>query len=176
MSHLVWTADLNTGIAEIDRQHQRIVEYINALYDQKDNPDRSVLAAIIHNVVDYTESHFAFEEALLEQSGYEFLGLHKKVHALFIRRVSLIKGRFDGGEDVAGELHDILSRWLFSHIRAEDHNYKERVKGYLAGRGADAAVAQTKAQALQASDYERLLPELNQRMQKKGWLARLFSR
>ncbi|GAB1385491.1 hypothetical protein MASR1M59_06390 [Melaminivora sp.] len=171
MGHLVWTADLNTGIAEIDRQHLRIVDYINALYDQRDNPDRQVLAGVMHDVIDYTESHFAFEETLLEQSGYEFLGLHKKVHALFIRRVASVKERFDAGEDVAGELHDILSRWLFSHIRAEDHNYKERVKGYLAGRG----LSDT-GPAAQPDTFQQLLPQLDQRMQKKGWLARLFSR
>ncbi|PWW45560.1 bacteriohemerythrin [Melaminivora alkalimesophila] len=171
MAHIVWTPDLNTGIAEIDRQHRRIVDYINMLHEQRRLADRAALAAVIADVVDYTESHFAFEEELLEQAGYEFLGLHRKVHSLFIRRIGTVKARFEAGEDVADELHEILSNWLIRHIRTEDHGYKEQVKAYLAQRGEAAETA-----SAENADFEALLPGLGQRMQKKGWLARLFAR
>lgn len=175
MAHLVWSADLDTGIAEIDRQHQRIAQYINTLYNLRSSPDRQALSQVIADTADYTESHFAFEESLLEQAGYTFLGPHKKVHALFIRRIVSIQERFEAGEDVADELHKLLSRWLFSHIRTEDHAYTATVKKYL--NRVDAAQRQGAADAeTRHIDYEKLFPELEHRMQKKGWLARLFGR
>lgn len=176
MAHLVWTADLDTGIGEIDRQHRRIATYINTLYDLRASPDRQALSRVIADTADYTESHFAFEENLLEQAGYDFEGPHKKVHELFIRRIVSIQQRFENGEDVAEELHQVLSRWLFSHIRTEDHAYVETVKKYLQRNRAQRERADSSARGDARSDYEHMFPELEQRMPKKGWLARLFSR
>lgn len=170
MAHLVWTADLDTGIAEIDRQHQRIAQYINTVYDLCSSPDRAALQNVIADTVDYTASHFAFEESLLEEAGYDFLGPHKKVHELFVRRVVGIQERFNAGEDVAEELHRVLSRWLFSHIRTEDHAYAGQVKKHLQ------RTHSARAQQLSRADYEEMMPELNQRLRSKGWLARLFGR
>ena len=175
MAHLVWSADLDTGIAEIDRQHQRIAQYINTLYNLRSSPDRQALSQVIADTADYTESHFVFEENLLEQAGYTFLGPHKKVHELFICRIVSIQERFAAGEDLADELHKLLSRWLFSHIRTEDHAYTPTVKEYL--NRVDAAQRQGAADAeTRHIDYEKLFPGLEHRMQKKGWLARLFGR
>lgn len=169
MAHLIWSSDLDTGIAEIDRQHQRIVEYINNLYDQRRNPDRAALAQVIADTVEYTQSHFAFEEHLLEQAGYPFTDLHKKVHQLFIRRLGAIKARFEAGENVADELHQMLSRWLFSHIRTEDHGYCTAVKAYLHKRAEQSHWPED-------TEFETLLAKNDLPELKKGWLQRLLGR
>ena len=130
MALLVWLPELDTGIDEIDRQHRRIVDYINQLHEVRATHDREVLGNVIGDMIDYTVSHFVFEEALMESAGYSFSGPHKKVHDLFTRRVSEMKTRFDAGEDVTDELHGMLSRWLFNHIRNEDHGYIDAVKAY----------------------------------------------
>lgn len=170
MTHLVWSSDLDTGIPEIDRQHQRIVEYINTLYEQRSSPDRAALAQVIADTVEYTQSHFAFEEQLLVQAGYAFTSVHQKVHQLFIRRLSDIKARFERGENVADELHQVLSRWLFSHIRTEDHAYSPHVKAYLHER------AQQKNRAAEDAQLEALLPRHDRAELKKSWLQRLLGR
>ena len=131
MAHITWTSDLNTGIQVIDEQHKQLVAYINQLYDAKKTKERSQIAHVIDGVVDYTMSHFAFEEAMLEDVGYEFLRPHKKVHELFIRRVDDLRKRFNAGEDVSDELHDLLSRWLLNHIRHDDAAYVQAVRGDL---------------------------------------------
>ena len=168
MALLVWLPELDTGIEEIDRQHRRIVEYINKLHELKATHDRAELGEVIGEMVDYTLSHFVFEEALIENAGYLFAGPHKKVHELFAKRVALFQSRFDAGEDVTDELHGMLSRWLFNHIRNEDHGYIDSVKAYLrmTGKQRDADKAELKAELLQ---------ELAARQNgKKGWFARLF--
>ena len=105
MEYLHWVPELDTGIAEIDTQHRRIVDYINKLRDLRESHDRQGLSDVIAEMVDYTMSHFAFEEALIENAGYMFSGPHKKVHELFTRKVAEIQTRFEAGEDVEITLH-----------------------------------------------------------------------
>ncbi len=80
MAKLNWTSDLDTGIAEIDNQHRRILDYINKLNELREAPDRAGVGEVIAEMVDYTMSHFAFEESLMENAGYVFARPHKKVH------------------------------------------------------------------------------------------------
>ena len=131
MAELVWRDELNTGIDVLDGQHKRIVEFINELDRVRVAGGRDAIGEIIEGMVDYTLSHFAFEETLMEDAGYEFLRGHKKVHELFVRRVADFQTKFQGGEDVADGLHGLLSRWLFSHIRNDDAAYVGAVRSKM---------------------------------------------
>ncbi|MGJ7610350.1 MULTISPECIES: bacteriohemerythrin [unclassified Variovorax] len=168
MAHLVWKNELNTGIHEIDAQHQRIVHYINALDDARLTNDHTAVGRIIQETIDYTASHFAFEEAMLDDAGYAFSGPHRKVHEIFVRRVVEFSARFERGEDVLGELHDMLSRWLFNHIRHEDGGYLPTVKAHL----------QATASSAEKIVKEQVRKELAQgtagSQAKQGWLKKLF--
>ena len=128
MAHIEWTDDLDTGIAVIDKQHHRIVEYINELYDMRNSTDRAALEKILQNLVDYTLSHFAFEESLMEDANYSFINGHKKVHEMFTRRVGDFMQRFNMGEDITEELLSVLKAWLINHIRSDDNDYADVVK------------------------------------------------
>lgn len=154
MGHLTWTSDLDTGIDVIDGQHRQIANYINQLYDAQLTRSRSAVKSVIDSLVDYTLSHFSFEEALMEDSGYEFARAHKKVHELFVKRVSDLRLRFDAEEDVVEELHGLLARWLFGHIRNDDAGYVKAVQGMMHSRPA--------APSRHIDDAPR----------SKGWLAR----
>ena len=128
MTVLVWQPELNTGIDVIDQQHQRIVALINQLADAHTRQDQG---AVLEELVDYTLSHFAFEEELLEESGYSFGPAHKRVHDMFVRRVGEYRMRFEAGEDITTELKGMLARWLFNHIRSDDKSYSKHVRHYL---------------------------------------------
>ncbi|HYB49903.1 MAG TPA: bacteriohemerythrin [Burkholderiaceae bacterium] len=125
---IVWNSTLNTGIDVIDSQHRRIVSYINALEEARAAKDRTRVGHIIEQLVDYTQSHFGFEESLMEEAGYRFLKPHQKVHELFIKRVNSFTVRAAKGEDISDELHTMLSTWLLNHIAHEDRDYAASVK------------------------------------------------
>ena len=128
MALLVWQAELDTGIDVIDQQHRRIVDLINQLAEATTRDDQ---AAVLEELVDYTLSHFAFEEELIEEAGYTFAPAHKRVHDMFVRRVGEYRMRFEAGEDIAAELKGMLARWLFNHIRGDDKSYSRHVRHYL---------------------------------------------
>ena len=103
MPHIEWTTDLEIGIGVIDRQHQRIVDYINTLTDVGNEPNRDVIS------------------------------VHQKTHEAFRNRISYYKTRFDEGEDVAQSLSDLLRTWLLRHIVSDDCSYAPLVKSKLPG-------------------------------------------
>ncbi len=127
MAHLEWSKELSTGIDIIDSQHLRIVQYINELNVAREEGDRELAGEVLGELVDYTISHFAFEESLMEKAEYPFLDPHKRVHQLFVERVSSFVERHHNGEDVTEEVHYMLTKWLFNHIKNEDRDYASQV-------------------------------------------------
>lgn len=128
MQRIEWTGELEIGIGVIDGQHRRIVDYINALHDIGDNPDREIVGRVIGDLVDYTYSHFAFEEALMEEAGYDALAIHQNTHRSFCERVETLRQRFAAGEDITTPLGTLLQTWLINHIMSDDNSYAALVK------------------------------------------------
>lgn len=129
---IVWESRLDTGIEVIDNQHKRIVAYVNQLETARRSGDKAMVIDVIEQLVDYTQSHFSFEEAMMEQAGYQFLKPHQRVHEIFIRRVGEFTVRAAKGDDVVDELHSMLTKWLINHIANEDRDYSKSVLRMLA--------------------------------------------
>jgi len=124
----VWDPSLNVGIDVIDKQHKRIVEYINEVHENLGDRNREVLGGVIDSMIDYTLTHFAFEEALMERAGYPILKDHRLVHQSFAQRMRDHKKQFDAGKDVTRQLLGDLQIWLTSHIKRDDQDYAVLVR------------------------------------------------
>lgn len=128
---IAWTAALDTGIDVIDQQHRRIVDYINQLEQAIDGEDPHGVAGILDDLVDYTLSHFAFEESLQDQVGYRFSKPHKAVHDIFTKRIEQFQARQRAGEPIAPQLHAMLTTWLVHHIQRDDMAYVAEVRASI---------------------------------------------
>ena len=140
MYTLHWNNDLNTGIIEIDGQHRRIMDLINRLQRlarqerglthqgeamlaplfPEVGADRAQIQAAIEDLVDYSLSHFSFEESLMEKAGHPATYDHRKAHQAFRRHVIEVLGLFEAGEDVLDSLIRLLCQWFFKHIAHDD--------------------------------------------------------
>lgn len=149
---IIWTTDLDTGIEVIDHQHRQIVDYINQLEAVQATKDVAKLKEIVDACVDYTLSHFAFEESLQEEAGYKYCKPHKKVHELFTRKVAEYQTRVNLGDDVGEELHGMLARWLVNHIKRDDADYVASVK----------------------TNMVDLIKQKEEKQETKGWFSRFF--
>ncbi|MCW8827351.1 MAG: bacteriohemerythrin [Gammaproteobacteria bacterium] len=118
-----WDNSLNTGIDIIDKQHQGIVEFINKLHTASHNGDREIVGDVLTGLINYTVSHFAFEEDMHEKHGYPLAAPHKKVHEMFVEHVASYQERHNNGEDIARKLSGELVVWLGNHIKNEDKDY-----------------------------------------------------
>lgn len=153
MAHLTWQKSYNTGIHEIDMQHQEILNYVNQLDDARKLNSRTEVKNVIEGMADYTISHFAFEEALMEQAKYPYLGPHQHIHKALITKVGTFTERFEAGEDIADEFHTLLKRWLINHIQRDDTAYVKPVRAHL--RTLENKDAQTDKKAVKSSWVSR---------------------
>lgn len=135
MSHIQWSDELTTGIADIDRQHRKILEFANRLVSVK--TDTSKMRPILLEMRTYILFHFRFEEGMLEDAGYPFVRAHRKVHELMLKRLTELQLRLKAGEDIAPDLDNFLTSWFYNHMQNDDVAYLSAVKTYL-------AVSQTK--------------------------------
>lgn len=123
MTNIQWKAAYNTGISEIDSQHQQLVGYLNDLHRAILDNNQKAIAMVIEELIDYTQTHFVYEEELMASFDYEFFSAHQRVHELFTARIMRYKRRFDKGEDIATDLFNLLRRWLLNHISHDDQSY-----------------------------------------------------
>ncbi len=128
MAFMQWTSDLETGIHVIDEQHKRIIDYINELDQASQTGNLEETNQVLEGLLDYTITHFEFEESLQEKAEYPFLKAHKRVHEIFMKRVATFRERARNGENVAPEVLSMLKVWLTSHIKGDDRDYVESVK------------------------------------------------
>jgi hemerythrin len=129
--------EYQTGIHTVDQQHQRLVNMVNVLDDVRKAPYQNAeqkqraVGDIVTEMVEYTISHFAYEESLQEDANYKYFHAHKRIHELLVQRAGEYKERWASGEDIADELYDVLSRWLFNHIRNDDCAFAPAVKARM---------------------------------------------
>ena len=123
-----WLPEYELGIPVLDEQHKRIVDFINELEKAQSIGNAGYIDYVLEGLVDYTLTHFQFEEGLQERAGYQYVKAHKRIHAVFIKRIASFRERFKGGEDVTGELLFMLKTWLASHIKGDDRDYGELLR------------------------------------------------
>lgn len=123
MNYWSWDSSLSVGIDVIDGQHRRIVDYMNELHVAYIEKDKEKVSEVLMGLVDYTLTHFAFEEGLMERSSYPLSEAHKKVHESFIARINKFVARHENGEDITRRLMPELQLWLTNHIKNDDKDY-----------------------------------------------------
>jgi len=133
MSYIQWSKDLATGIGVIDSQHKRIIHYINQLEDARALNDPELVSEVLINLTDYTLSHFAFEESLMEDAGYVAATIHAKTHDSFRDKIQAYNEEFKAGKDVSEELSKLLNVWLIEHIANDDSSYTSCVLKNIPG-------------------------------------------
>ena len=121
---IVWDSSFETGIPEIDTQHQRLVEIINSLMDGIGHASKETLTDIIRQLKEYTQYHFKTEEGIMERSGYTDLKEHHFEHQTFVDQLLL----FDldvilATEGLAWDMLHFLRVWLTNHILQVDKKF-----------------------------------------------------
>jgi len=131
MALFEWTDDFVIGIEMIDEDHQLLVSLINQLHAAIEaNQDRDIIASVLTVLTEYTCTHFAREEKLLEKSDYPNLAEHREKHRDLSGQVIEILRRYNENEtaDIPTETLIFLKEWLTKHILGTDMAYRPYVK------------------------------------------------
>lgn len=119
----VYTEDYMLGIPTIDEEHKKLVELLNTALEQLKSTEldlQSFASQLKADLQEYANTHFAHEEAYMEQIQDPELPKQKKEHAEFMKKVD------DFCVDstlTAQNLEEIMQfwvHWLFHHILHSD--------------------------------------------------------
>lgn len=128
MQYWGWNDSLAIGIDAIDNQHRRIVDYINELEVARASDDKVGVSQVLIGLLDYTMTHFAFEEELMVFADYPLKDAHRLTHEAFTNHITQYVEQHERGVDVTRRLLSELKLWLSEHIQGEDRRYAPHVK------------------------------------------------
>lgn len=120
-----WSEEFSVGIDEVDAQHKNLVGFVNELHSAiKNKKGRAASLEIIARLIDYTQTHFAFEEALMRTTNYPDYKVHKEQHADLVEKVSKLQEKLiNENAAITFSLLHFLKSWLSIHICEDDMNF-----------------------------------------------------
>jgi len=140
MSFPRWTNTLTVFHPGMDEQHQKLFSLAEILWLSV-NEDGEMIDRAVQDLVDYTYSHFAYEEAFLVNIGYGGLVEHKRKHESIFRAVDTIVDKYatEDKKVFVNELSIFVAEWLVRHIVAEDMEYARFIAQQRMRRATDTA-------------------------------------
>lgn len=131
-----WRSEYTVGVPAIDQQHQYLFSLGARLgRAAEENQSNNDLSNIVKELVTYANEHFAFEEKVMEQAGYENLAYHRAMHEFMRTRLGLLQAQLAKGFLSRDELTEFMETWLTEHIIMEDMRYIPSVAAQYAQGG-----------------------------------------
>jgi len=128
-----WKDDYSVGIDSIDQQHKKLLHLINQLQTAVDySTGEQFEREALDELVDYTKTHFTYEEGLMKDNDYPDFEQHKLQHEKMFKKVEEVLAVYEQDHDTAmSNAAEFLKDWLINHINGTDKEYSS----YLIGRG-----------------------------------------
>lgn len=128
-----WKDSYSVGIDPIDQQHKKLLNLINQLQTAIDySTGAEFEQEALDELVDYTKTHFAYEEGLLRDNDYPDFEAHKAQHEEMFDKVREVLTEYEQDSDSAmSNAVEYLKTWLIKHINGTDKQYSS----YLISRG-----------------------------------------
>ena len=128
-----WKDSYSVGIDSIDQQHKKLLNLINQLQTAVDySAGEQFEREALDELVDYTKTHFTYEEGLMSDNDYPDFVAHKAQHEKMFKKVSEVLAEYETDSDTAmSNAAEYLKDWLINHINGTDKEYSS----YLIGKG-----------------------------------------
>lgn len=121
-----WTPDFAVGVSSLDTDHKVLISLINQLDDAiRAGEPQATLTRVLEALLDYTDYHFAREEALMHACGYPDVEAHIRIHQTLRAQVQDIRDRYRRNPESmhSREVLAFLKNWLTAHIVGRDKLY-----------------------------------------------------
>lgn len=116
--------DLVTGVDIVDSQHRAIFEMVNEFYYAVcHDKGYQALRGMLEFLKIYVGSHFADEEKLMNEIGYEKYTEHSKQHADLTAQLNIYLEFTELDDDLLHNITRTLVDWLNCHIKNEDKQF-----------------------------------------------------
>lgn len=135
-----------TGLQDIDRQHNHLVDLVNELGTRivDNGVELDGLEELFQELTAYAHYHFKEEERLMSLYGVDqrHVGPHISAHSGFLAEVTSMKAVISpGSPDDLKQLLSFLIHWLVYHILGQDQNMAVQIRYIESGMTPDEAFA-----------------------------------
>lgn len=126
-NQLIWDDRFNIGIDVIDKEHKKLFQIINKLFDFSEQEDKAlwVCQEGIKYFKEHALKHFSEEESYMESISYQDLETHRRLHEDFSHHTlpALVKELEQTGysEEAIHHFLGVCAGWLIGHTLTEDH-------------------------------------------------------
>lgn len=164
MKSFQWDKNFETGLEDVDEQHQYLVGFINkygALLSENKLSFSDINVALF-DLSRYAEFHFREEEALMREANIypAHLEYHINIHRSFMADIVGMQTLITKDDpESAEQLLDFLIHWLAYHILGIDQNMARQVNAIESGMSPAQAYDQGEKES--DSSTEPLLKALN---------------
>lgn len=119
-----WSRSYSVGVTQMDNEHKRLIDIINNLYSaMRGGRSTEAVGSVLDELIEYTKTHFAHEEGLMQQSNYQDYDIQKRSHVELVNQVLEIQKKFRDGTALGQEVMTFLKNWLINHIQGLDKKY-----------------------------------------------------
>jgi hemerythrin len=123
MALIDWKEEFRTGIASVDYEHEQMIRLLNDLYSHvQANDPKDTILAFLGEVHARIAAHFALEERIMREKGYDQYLDHKADHEDLLDEIRKIMDSTEQdpgyayGEDLSRE----LQAWFGNHFKTKD--------------------------------------------------------
>ena len=121
MKNITWDEALTVDVAEIDEDHQKLVELYNLLsHSVEEGASVAYIDAVLEEMISFTVWHFRHEERLMVLYNYPDLAAHRTEHNDLIDSARAVQQKFHEKKVLTEEDIDYLETWLTEHILGHD--------------------------------------------------------
>jgi hemerythrin len=122
-----WSSEFSVNHHAIDEQHQELIEILNRLFlAVAEREGHKVTLSVLDSLLNYTQTHFAYEENVLREANYSDLEVHVQEHKKLGAELNeLVEKYMIEGTQIYFELLRLLRKWLKKHIQGSDMNYRD---------------------------------------------------
>ncbi len=123
MPLIEWRQEYETGVSEVDHEHQELVELINALHEQLGgDAARETVSAFLGEIFAKISAHFALEETVMRKHAYDQYAEHKADHEKLLDDMRDIMDDFDNDTclDYESALATSVRDWFINHFKTKD--------------------------------------------------------
>ncbi len=117
-----WLPEYAVGVPEIDHEHQGLFSLAEKLHSaMRGGKGGEFVNPLLNELIEYTQDHFAHEEALMKRIAYPHHEDHCRQHEELRTKVREMGNRAAAGEiSMTIEVMQFLLSWLKSHTTTSD--------------------------------------------------------
>ena len=122
MGLLQWENRYSVGMLAVDHEHKELIEVINRLYaEAAGQGSKDVVVNFFGDLFKAISSHFALEESLMRENGYDQLIQHKNDHERLLDEIRDIMEDFEARDRFdEKDLGQRLDAWFSRHFASHD--------------------------------------------------------